>query len=279
MLYISYTTTTPCIWCNLNTQHDNPMCPLYTIQILIHLLILTWIISNEWKWMHKQHLLMGMFAFLSSVMCILKYRPECTVEYVFSSTNPTIYVSSNVSFWRCSYCLSNSTGGCSNHMCRAQNDYGKEIKLLLKVETKQWKNHKFCPRFWLNVGMIEGRGGWGGGLKNTLYIFVNDTICIIAWCIHMFTHCRRWDSWRSDFVTKTKKTLSWAIGNLPPWWSTGALIRCCSLFYMICGNMFELWFLWFLWNDVLSLYQCIIIAFIEMFTENAWLLLTRIFFL
>ena len=91
MLYISYTTTTPCIWCNLNTQHDNPMCPLYTIQILIHFLILTWIISNEWKWMHKQHLLMGMFAFLSSVMCTLKYRPECTVKYVFSSTNPTIY--------------------------------------------------------------------------------------------------------------------------------------------------------------------------------------------
>ena len=91
MLDISYTTTTPCIRCNPNTQHDNPTCPLYTIKILIHLLILTWIISNEWKWMHKQHLLMGMFAFLSSVMCILKYRPECTVEYVFSSTNPTIY--------------------------------------------------------------------------------------------------------------------------------------------------------------------------------------------
>ena len=88
MLYISYTTTTPCIRCNFNTQHDNPTCPLFTIQIFIHLLILTWIISNEWKWMHKQHLLMGMFAFLSSVMCTLKYRLECAVKYVFY---PTIY--------------------------------------------------------------------------------------------------------------------------------------------------------------------------------------------
>ena len=77
--------------CNPNTKLDNSTCPLYTIQILIYFLIHPWIISNEWKWINKEHLLMGLFAFLSSVMCTLKYRPECTVKCVFSSTNPTIY--------------------------------------------------------------------------------------------------------------------------------------------------------------------------------------------
>ena len=201
--------------------------------------------------MHKQHLLMGMFAFLSSVMCTLKYRPECSVKYAFSSTNPTIYVSSNVSFWRCSYCLSNSTGGCSNHMCRAQNDYGKEIKLLLKVETKQWKNRKFCPRFWLNVGMIEGRGGWGGGLK---------TLCICKWCYmhYCMMHTHFYPLQEMRFLTKRlrdKDEEDVVVGD----WKFAAMVidRCADS--MLQFVLYDLWeYVWAL-ISMIPLEWCVIL--------------------
>ena len=49
-----------------------------------------------------------------------------------------VNVSSLISaFKRLAYSYKNATGGCTNHMCRAQNDYGKEIKLLLKVTSNQ----------------------------------------------------------------------------------------------------------------------------------------------